>query len=113
MAALRGTVSEEGDAALGGDRKAGGVGGDHLPLCCKARFVWPIPDSGLGRRLHRITTPTLVVWGENDRLCPVAYADDFVAGIPNSSKVIIPQCGHIPQVERRLELHAAIAQLLG
>ena len=79
---------------------------------CTARFIWPIPDKGLARRLHRITTPTLVVWGENDRLCPVAYADDFVAGIPHSSKVIIPQCGHIPQVERRLELHAAIAPFL-
>ena len=79
---------------------------------CTARFIWPIPDKGLARRLHRITTPTLVVWGENDRLCPVAYADDFAAGIPNSSKVIIPQCGHIPQVERRLELHAAIAPFL-
>ena len=30
---------------------------------CTARFIWPIPDKGLARRLHRITTPTLVVWG--------------------------------------------------
>jgi pimeloyl-ACP methyl ester carboxylesterase len=29
-----------------------------------AKFVWPIPDKGLQKRLHRITAPTLVLWGE-------------------------------------------------
>src|SRR5882724_2829267 len=38
-----------------------------------AKFVWPIPDRGLKKRLHRITAPTLVLWGEADRANPLVY----------------------------------------
>lgn len=30
---------------------------------CTGKFVWPIPDRGLKKRIHRIVVPTLVVWG--------------------------------------------------
>src|SRR5919109_1274974 len=39
-----------------------------------ARFLWPIPDRGLSRRLRRIVCPTLIVHGELDRFVPVQYA---------------------------------------
>jgi pimeloyl-ACP methyl ester carboxylesterase len=64
-----------------------------------ARFVWPIPDRGLSRRLHRIKAPTLIVHGEMDRLVPVQYADDFVALLPNASRQIIPGAGHMLTIE--------------
>lgn len=67
--------------------------------CC-AKFLWPIPDRGLHKRLHRVSAPTLVVWGENDRLIPVAYADEFGRRIAGSQVVIVPDCGHVPQVEQ-------------
>lgn len=69
-------------------------------LGCTAKFVWPIPDNGLGRRLHRIIAPTLIVWGEQDRLIPAAYAAEFAALIRGSRVLLVPDCGHIPQVER-------------
>ncbi len=69
-------------------------------LGCTAKFVWPIPDTGLVRRLHRIVAPTLIVWGEQDRLIPVGYADEFSSRIRRSRVLIVPDCGHIPQVER-------------
>jgi pimeloyl-ACP methyl ester carboxylesterase len=31
-----------------------------------AKFVWPIPDKGLRKRLHRISAPTLLIWGDAD-----------------------------------------------
>jgi pimeloyl-ACP methyl ester carboxylesterase len=40
-----------------------------------SKFVWPIPDKGLDRRLHRIAAPTLVLWGDDDRVNPVPYAE--------------------------------------
>ncbi len=39
------------------------------------KFIWPIPDKGLKKRIHRITAPTLLLWGEHDRLVPRAYAE--------------------------------------
>ncbi|MGH7347512.1 MAG: alpha/beta fold hydrolase [Candidatus Rokuibacteriota bacterium] len=42
-----------------------------------AKFVWPIPDKGLERRLHRIVAPTLLVWGDDDRANPVIYAEQW------------------------------------
>ena len=41
------------------------------------KFVWPIPDKGLKKRLHRITAPTLIVWGREDRLISAVYAQEF------------------------------------
>jgi pimeloyl-ACP methyl ester carboxylesterase len=64
-----------------------------------ARFLWPIPDRGLSRRLYRITAPTLIVHGERDAFVPVQYADEFLGALPNARKVIIPNAGHMLLVE--------------
>ena len=42
-----------------------------------ARFVWPIPDKGLRKRLHRIEAPTLLLWGDADQVNPVIYAEEW------------------------------------
>lgn len=49
--------------------------------------------------LPRLTMPTLVVWGERDRILPVSQARAALARLPNGSLEIIPDCGHLPQVE--------------
>ena len=77
-------------------------------LTTLAKFMWPIPDRGLGRRLYRISAPTLVVWGAEDALVSARYADDFVAGIADASKLIVPGAGHMVTVERPDEVLAAI-----
>jgi len=69
-------------------------------LGCTGKLAWPIPDRGLKKRLHRITAPTLIIWGEDDRLNPVIYAEEFRNRIANSRVELIPKCGHIPQVEQ-------------
>lgn len=60
-----------------------------------ARFLWPIPDRGISRRLHRITAPTLIMHGAQDQFVPAHYADEFVAMIPHASKEIVPDAGHM------------------
>ena len=77
-----------------------------------AKFMWPIPDRGLDRRLYRIAAPTLVVFGEQDRLVPACYADDFIAGIADARKVIVPGACHMVPVERPDEVLAAIEAFL-
>ncbi len=64
-------------------------------------FYWPIPDRELKRRLYRISAPTLLVWGEEDRVVAPAYAERFAAGIPARSKIVrIPGAGHYAHIEQ-------------
>jgi pimeloyl-ACP methyl ester carboxylesterase len=60
-----------------------------------ARFLWPIPDRGLSRRLHRISAPTLVIHGALDRFVPIQYATDFANRLPDGSVEILPGVGHM------------------
>ena len=51
-----------------------------------AKVIWPIPDKGLKKRIHRVSCPSLVVWGKNDKLIPPMYAEEFkkVIGFKNN-----------------------------
>jgi pimeloyl-ACP methyl ester carboxylesterase len=74
---------------------------------CASKFLWPIPDQGLAKRLHRVTAPTLFIFGEEDRVIPSVYGAAFAERIAGSRLEIIERCGHIPhveQLERTLEL---------
>jgi pimeloyl-ACP methyl ester carboxylesterase len=53
----------------------------------------------LWRRAARITAPTLVVWGTEDRLVPVALAARTAAAIPDSRLLVLPDVGHVAQLE--------------
>jgi pimeloyl-ACP methyl ester carboxylesterase len=60
-----------------------------------ARLVWPTGDRGLGKRLHRITAPTLLLFGAEDRIVPASYAKRFAAGLGGPSEIrSIPGAGH-------------------
>ncbi len=78
-----------------------------------ARFLWPIPDRGLSRRLHRVRAPTLVVHGQEDRFVPAAYVDDWLALLPDARREVIPGAGHMLTVEALERTLAAIEEFLG
>ena len=59
-----------------------------------AKFVWPIPDKGLQRRLHRIAAPTLLVWGDDDRANPVIYAEEWQRRVKGAALRLLPG-GHM------------------
>jgi pimeloyl-ACP methyl ester carboxylesterase len=80
---------------------------------CTGKFVWPIPDRGLRKRLHRISAPTLVVWGEHDKLISASYADEFGAAIADSRVEIVSGSGHIPQVEATEATLGIVREFLG
>lgn len=50
-------------------------------------------------RLERITAPTLLLWGEQDAMIPVANAADYLKAVSGSRLVTLPGVGHIPQEE--------------
>jgi pimeloyl-ACP methyl ester carboxylesterase len=81
-------------------------------LGCTGKFFWPIADHGLGRRLHRVTAPTLVIWGKQDALVPVIYAEEFGKRIVGAKVALIDNCGHIPQLEQPAQTLAHIKDFL-
>ena len=60
----------------------------------------PLWETGFARRLGEIAHPTLIVWGEEDRVFPLAVGEELQRTIKESSLVRIPNAGHIPQWER-------------
>lgn len=67
-------------------------------------------NPNLHKWLHRITVPTQVIWGENDRILPAAYGPAFTDLIPGSRLEIIEACGHLPQVEKPDVLVSKVAE---
>ena len=59
---------------------------------------WYDPD--LEKWLHRIKLPALVVWGDDDKIMPPAYAALWQERLPDAQLVIVEACGHLPHVEQ-------------
>ena len=73
----------------------------YKSLTVLARLVWERPfDPKLAGRLHRITCPVLLIWGDKDRLVPPAYGEAYRKHIPHSEIKLIPNCGHLPMFEQ-------------
>ncbi|MCW2971727.1 MAG: alpha/beta hydrolase fold protein, partial [Solirubrobacterales bacterium] len=72
-----------------------------------------LPGYDLRDRLPEIACPTLIVWGERDRLISVRDADVFEELIPNARKVIFADTGHMAMLERPAEFNALLEDFLG
>ena len=79
---------------------------------CASKFLWPIPDQGLAKRLHRVTVPTLIVFGRQDRVIPAEHGAEFARLIPGSRLELIDDCGHIPQIERAERTRELVGEFL-
>jgi pimeloyl-ACP methyl ester carboxylesterase len=75
-------------------------------LSSAARYLWPIPNRGLGKRLHRVRAPTLVVWGERDGVISPGYGEAFRERIRGARLEVIAQAAHLPQEEQPERLAA-------
>lgn len=76
-----------------------------------AKLTWQprLYNPHLHKWLHRITVPTLIIWGDDDKIIPTGYGPAFAALIPGARLEIIAKCGHLPQVERSDEFVGKIA----
>ena len=66
----------------------------------------------LNDRLGEIKKPTLIVWGKQDGLLPVADAYTFNKGIAGSQLVIFDACGHAPPFEKAADCNKAVLAFL-
>ncbi|MFE3827107.1 alpha/beta fold hydrolase [Streptomyces sp. NPDC059092] len=84
------TFSDEQRAAAAANQKTlavyGGAGFSH--------------DAKLRGRLHRVTLPVLVVWGEEDGIASPTYGRGYADAFPNSRFVPVPEAGHFPHIEQ-------------
>jgi len=72
----------------------------------------PHGDDGFWSRLRTLAPDSLFIWGRKDRLVPTAFAKHVEEALPAARHVEL-ECGHLPQIERPRETHAAIARFLG
>jgi pimeloyl-ACP methyl ester carboxylesterase len=62
--------------------------------------------------LHRIGAPTLVLWGESDRIVTPDYGRHYASLIPGAAFEIIPRAGHHPELEQPAAFVASVARFL-
>src|SRR5438477_2543535 len=65
-------------------------------------------DSGLAERLVNVATPTLVLWGDSDRIADADYGRAYAEAIPGAQFQLLPKTGHLPQIETPGQLLEAI-----
>ena len=76
-----------------------------------ARIFWPLGNTKLEKRLPLITAPTLLLWGEHDRIMPQSYAAKFAAAIAGRTEIrVIPGAGHLAELDQPNAVSAAILQ---
>ena len=66
----------------------------------------------LNGRLGEIKKPTLIIWGKQDGLLPVADAYTFNKGIAGSELIVFDDCGHVPQFEKASDFNKAVLAFL-
>lgn len=89
-------ASPEAAAVLAANQQALRVyGGEHVTY-----------DPRLRTRLPHLRVPTLVLWGESDRIVTPAYGQQFADLIPHAQFALLPQAGHLPQLERLADVVA-------
>jgi pimeloyl-ACP methyl ester carboxylesterase len=93
-------------AALAAEQLRGAGTAGFLPA------LQSILEYDLREHLTRIACPTLIVWGERDRLINVRDADIFAELIGNSRKVIFTDTGHMAMLERPAAFNALLEDFL-
>jgi len=74
-----------------------------------ARLIWERPyDAKLAGRLHRVTCPVLLLWGDHDRLVPPAYGQAYKQHLPQAEWKLIAGCGHLAMFEKEKEFVEAV-----
>jgi pimeloyl-ACP methyl ester carboxylesterase len=71
----------------------------------------PHGDEGFWARLGGLASDSLFVWGRRDTLVPIAFMKHVERALPTARHVEL-DCGHVPQLERPRETHAAMVDFL-
>jgi len=79
-----------------------------------ARVGWSpyLHDPKLPRHLRRVTAPTLVLWGRQDKLIPQAHGEYYAQNLPDARLTVFEQCGHMLPYEQTDQFVQAVSEFL-
>jgi len=79
-----------------------------------ARLTWKpyMFNPRLSHFLPRVKTPTLIVWGRQDRIIPVVCGEQYARGLANARLHVMEDCGHLPPIEKPAEFTALVLAFL-
>ena len=86
--------------------------GNARRLGTAGKILFPIPNRRLSKRLYRLTTDTLLVWGRDDAFIPPPYAERWQQLLPAARLAWIDAAGHMAPYEQTQSVHEAIASFL-
>ncbi len=66
----------------------------------------------MGRHYASLTYPILIIWGDHDTLLPISHYEKFLKDFPHAERLLIANCGHIPQEEAPEQVLAALLPFL-
>jgi pimeloyl-ACP methyl ester carboxylesterase len=97
-----------------------GVSAEEWPIIttraseAAARLLWPLADTRLERRLHRIRCPTTILWGAEDKALSPSYAERFAKAIAGKTRTaIIPSAGHLADLDQPARVAEVVLTALG
>jgi pimeloyl-ACP methyl ester carboxylesterase/putative sterol carrier protein len=70
----------------------------------------PFGEHGLWTRLGELEPPAMFVFGENDMLVPAGFSRHVEEALPDASCIVLPECGHVPQIEHPARTHKLVRQ---
>ena len=108
--------AEEGWTAAGVDEflRAYLTPAGRAAFYAAARHIYldePHGPRGFWARLAELQAESLFVWGQRDRLVPIAFAR-HVEGVLPQARHLELDCGHVPQIERPRRTHSAMREFL-
>lgn len=70
------------------------------------------PD-GFWTRLELLRPPALFIWGGEDKVVPAGFSRHVAEVLPDAPQAILPECGHVPQIELPEETHGLLREFIG
>ena len=86
--------------------------GNSRRLGTAGKILFPIPNRRLSKRLYRVTTPTLLVWGDRDRYLVPTYAALWQAALPAAQLEVIEGAAHMVPYDCPDDLTRVVAGFL-
>lgn len=87
---------------------------EHANRETASRLCWKpyLHNLSLPHYLHKVPTPTLVVWGRQDAIIPLECGEMYQRALPHATLSVIDHCGHSPALEKPQEFLQAVHTFL-
>jgi pimeloyl-ACP methyl ester carboxylesterase len=85
----------------------------HREMTCRIAWKPYMHSLTLPHLLPSVRTPTLVVWGSGDAITPVSCGEIYARSIPGARLETIPDCGHLPEIEKPAEFVELVCDFVG